>query len=435
MLPPPRQVLLIALCACTVHRSVAQSLSATLTTSNYNGFHISCFGAKDGSLQAVATGGTPPYTYEWSTAATTASIGSLAAGYYKVKVGDANANAVEVDITLQEPLVLKVETEPHTYPGGTNISCYNCYNGSIAIVAFQGVAPYSYEWSDGSTLEDRTGLGSASYSVKVTDANGCTSTSESVFLQEPERSDWTMTGNAGTDPSTHYFGTSDNKDVVFKANGQESLRLKSNGDISLMGSFTNEGVLYRQADGKLRLADDDDYETLTCRHLNTFAPYWKTNGNWFTNLCQEELPRLGNRSNLPLRIITNDQDRIIISKTGKVGIGTEPPSGAVAGYRLFVEDGIACRDVLVKEGAWPDFVFEPCYTPMHLDELRAYLNTERHLPGIPSAAELAANKGVELGDMQRRMLQVVEEQVLYILQLEKRLQSVEQQLAASNTRK
>ena len=329
----PRHVLLIALCVCTVHRSVAQTLSATLTTSNYNGFHISCFGAKDGSLQAVATGGTPPYTYEWSTAATTASIGSLAAGYYKVKVGDANANAVEVDITLQEPLVLKVEAKPHTYPGGTNISCYNCYNGSIAVHVFQGVAPYSYEWSDGSTLEDRTGLGSASYSVKVTDTNGCTSTSESVFLQEPERSDWTMSGNAGTNPATQYIGTSDNKDVVFKANGQEALRLKANGDISLMGSLNGEGPLVRDADGVLRLGGEEHLLTLPsnqCRTRQAF-PYWETRGNSFSQLCPEEpMPLLGTLSNMPLHIVTNGSHRMIVTASGNVGIGTDTPTNRLA---------------------------------------------------------------------------------------------------------
>ena len=80
-------------------------------------------------------------------------------------------------------------------------------------------------------------------------------------------------------------------------------------------------------------------------------------------------------------------------------------------------------------GEWPDFVFDACYTPMPLDELRTYLNKEHHLPGIPSAAEVDANNGVELGDLQRRLLQVVEEQALYILQLEDRVHVVEGQAA------
>lgn len=223
--------LLVVLLVCSVSGAFAQGITVTFTTSHYNGYEISCFGVKDGTVQAVASGGTAPYQYIWSTGLTTQSLTALAAGYYKVKVIDAAQNEVEVDITLDEPLVLKVEVEPITYPSGMNISCYNCYNGSINAYAFQGVAPYGYEWSDGSIAEDRTNLGSASYNVQVTDANGCNTTSESVFLQEPERSDWTMNGNANTNPVTQYIGTSDNKDVVFRTQDQERLRITAAGEL------------------------------------------------------------------------------------------------------------------------------------------------------------------------------------------------------------
>jgi len=58
--------------------------------------------------------------------------------------------------------------------------------------------------------------------------------------------------------------------------------------------------------------------------------------------------------------------------------------------------------------------------------MRDYINLHKHLPGIPSAAELEEKGGVEVGDMQARILQVVEEQALYILQLEERLRALEQ---------
>jgi hypothetical protein len=93
-----------------------------------------------------------------------------------------------------------------------------------------------------------------------------------------------------------------------------------------------------------------------------------------------------------------------------------------------VEDGISTRDVMVKLGPWPDFVFNEVYELRSIDALKDYLNTHGHLPGIPSAAELEAQGGVEVGDMQRRLLQVVEEQHLYILQLHERLSAAEQRL-------
>ena len=116
---------------------------------------------------------------------------------------------------------------------------------------------------------------------------------------------------------------------------------------------------------------------------------------------------------------------------GRVGIGTAPPaSGPIGDYRLFVENGIACRDVPVKLGAWPDYVFETEYDLMPLDELREFLFKEKHLPGIPSAAEVAAKGGLEVGKMQTDLLRVVEEQAIYILQLEERLGLMEQRLGA-----
>ena len=240
---------------------------------------------------------------------------------------------------------------------------------------------------------------------------------------------------SGTNPATQYIGTSDNKDVVFKANGVEALRLKGDGGISLLGNLTADGPLFRGADGQLKVGGDENLLTLsgTDCWTRSVQPYWNSTGNAFAQICSDFIPRLGTLTPVPLKIITNNIQRMVVTPEGKVGIGTTPPGSST--YTLFVEGGIATRDVLVKANGWPDFVFDPCYTPMPLDELRAYLKKERHLPGIPSAAEIEANKGVELGDMQRRLVQVVEEQVLYILQLEERLRKVEQRLDASNTNK
>jgi hypothetical protein len=118
---------------------------------------------------------------------------------------------------------------------------------------------------------------------------------------------------------------------------------------------------------------------------------------------------------------------MLITEAGKVGIGDVAFASYSnnALYKLYVEGGVACRDVLVKVGTFPDYVFAPDYALMPMDELRSYLDTNHHLPGIPSAAQVEQHDGVELGDLQVRMLKVVEEQALYILQLEERLKVME----------
>ncbi len=164
------------------------------------------------------------------------------------------------------------------------------------------------------------------------------------------------------------------------------------------------------------------------------VPYWRVYGNDFEYLCDEDpLPWLGTASNHYLSLRTNGTERMVITTTGKVGIGTIPPGGAVGNYRLYVESGISTRDVLVKHGTWPDFVFDEDYALIPLGELRHYLARHRHLPGMPSASEVLDKGGVEVGDMQHRLLQVVEEQALYILQLEEKQRQLEARLEALET--
>jgi hypothetical protein len=74
--------------------------------------------------------------------------------------------------------------------------------------------------------------------------------------------------------------------------------------------------------------------------------------------------------------------------------------------------------------AWPDYVFNPGYSKLSIPELSSYIQQNRHLPGIPAAAEIEKS-GIEMGEMQRKMMEKIEELTLYIIELEKRLQKQE----------
>lgn len=169
----------------------------------------------------------------------------MPAGYYALKVMDADSTLAYADITLTEPTAMKIAAEPYKYPNGYNVSCYDCFNGSIDVTVHYGVPPYAYDWGDGVQTEDRSGLGAVKYGVKVTDANGCVIKSETVYMSQPERESWDMGGNASTDPDAHYMGTSDSTDLVLKSNGQERIRLKRNGDIAILGNEPATGLLMR----------------------------------------------------------------------------------------------------------------------------------------------------------------------------------------------
>ncbi len=158
----------------------SQPLSVTLNAPVQNGSHIGCFGMRTGSITATVTGGVGPYRYRWSNNDTTGTVTGLAAGYYRVLVTDGDSTQVIAEITLDQPAQLAVGLDPFEYPNGYHISCRVCYNGNIQVVVSGGIAPYSYLWGDGASTPSRSGLGSATYRVTVTDANGCTRQSQSL---------------------------------------------------------------------------------------------------------------------------------------------------------------------------------------------------------------------------------------------------------------
>lgn len=98
------------------------------------------------------------------------------------------------------------------------------------------------------------------------------------------------------------------------------------------------------------------------------------------------------------------------------------------GYLLSVSGKIACTEVLVEEpGNWPDYVFSTGYTLMSLPELEKHITTENHLPGIPTATEVEEN-GISLGEMQRKLLEKVEELTLHLIEQNKMISNLQSEV-------
>ena len=103
-------------------------------------------------------------------------------------------------------------------------------------------------------------------------------------------------------------------------------------------------------------------------------------------------------------------------------IGTNSPQA-----KLSANGNVCAKEVRVSlsgSPCWPDYVFAQDYDLMEISDLRSYVRQNRHLPGVPSAAEVEEN-GVELGATTEILLQKIEEMTLYILQLEERVQQLE----------
>ncbi|MEC5147902.1 hypothetical protein [Chitinophaga sp. 212800010-3] len=115
---------------------------------------------------------------------------------------------------------------------------------------------------------------------------------------------------------------------------------------------------------------------------------------------------------------------VIIAKGGgNVSIGTAFNNG----YKLAVNGTIGARKVRVEQSTWADFVFHPEYKLPTLQYVADYIASNNHLPDIPSEKEVKED-GIDLGDMNRKLLQKVEELTLYLISQEKKLESVQQRV-------
>jgi hypothetical protein len=113
---------------------------------------------------------------------------------------------------------------------------------------------------------------------------------------------------------------------------------------------------------------------------------------------------------------------------GAVGIGLVAGSSIPAGSLLAVDGKITCEEVLVKLSEnWPDYVFGEDYPLTPLAEVKSYIEEHQHLPGIPNAATIR-DEGLELGEMQRMMMEKIEELTLYIIQLESEVKALKEKI-------
>jgi hypothetical protein len=109
---------------------------------------------------------------------------------------------------------------------------------------------------------------------------------------------------------------------------------------------------------------------------------------------------------------------------GNVGIGTTDTKG----YKLAVNGDAMFTKIKVKTyGSWPDFVFEPAYELPALSAVSAFISQHKHLPDMPSAEEVH-EQGLDLAEMNKKLLQKVEELTLYILKQDAQLKQHEQEI-------
>ncbi|WP_276090973.1 hypothetical protein [Pedobacter sp. JY14-1] len=141
---------------------------------------------------------------------------------------------------------------------------------------------------------------------------------------------------------------------------------------------------------------------------NMLAVPYQINGN---PLNQSVLSNI--QDFVPTHTETHDVPNFNV--TGSVAIGTTDPKG----YKLAVAGNMIAESVKVKlQGTWPDFVFAKDYALPSLSETETHIKEKGHLPGIPSAAEVKEN-GIELGEMNKKLLEKIEELTLHLIRIDK----------------
>lgn len=206
-------------------------------------------------------------------------------------------------------------------------------------------------------------------------------------------------------------------------------------DVSLSGSL----VVGSLAGNGLRNLQVDGNGKVVVSPITGTGLAWSTNGN-----TVQYPDKFGTLNAQPIQVVTNDVERMRITQDGEVRVlGNGNANGPLMdvdgwlstsrlqvgnaalpwGYSMSVDGGLVCDAVLVKEpGLWPDYVFAPDYQLRSLAELDAYIKTYKHLPDLPSAEE--AQQGVELAEMNRLLLQKVEELTLYVLELKREIDAL-----------
>ena len=163
-------------CTGTVNVTVTQPAAAVSGTTVVT--NVACFGGNTGAINLTPTGGVGPYTFNWVSGPTTEDRTGLTAGTYSVTITDANACTGTVNVTVTQPTSSVSGTTVVT-----DVSCFGGSNGTINLTPTGGVGPYTFNWVSGPTTEDRTGLTAGTYSVTITDANGCTGTVNATVTQ------------------------------------------------------------------------------------------------------------------------------------------------------------------------------------------------------------------------------------------------------------
>ncbi len=164
--------------------------------SDYNGQNITCQGKKDASLSVTAKGGTPPFTYQWSSKDQDTIVTGLGAGLYSVVVTDLHNCKGRDSIEVTQPEIITSNFDVK------NASCFGFNDGTARAIPFGGTMPYKFLWNDGQITQTAVNLPKGTHEVLIQDINNCYS-KQSVEVTHPKPLVETTISRDPYCPATH----------------------------------------------------------------------------------------------------------------------------------------------------------------------------------------------------------------------------------------
>lgn len=210
-------------------------------------------------------------------------------------------------------------------------------------------------------------------------------------------------------------------DLLLSPNNVERIRILSNGKV---GIGTSDPGGHSSASPTLKLQVNGDI-AVNRGYMLSVDHSWQTHGylKYDDSILKARFKHSGYYGH---RFDDNGGTRMVILQGGNVGIGTTTPES-----KLAVDGQIRATEVkvLTDVNSVPDYVFEPGYQLRTLEETKQYITENKHLPEIPSAAEIGEN-GIDLGDMNMRLLKKIEELTLHLIEQNERMEKMENELQA-----
>jgi PKD repeat protein/uncharacterized protein (DUF2141 family) len=255
------------------------ALSATATiSSNYNGSHISCSGGSDGKITVTAAGGTGALSYLLNeaplntTGAITGVFTGLASDTYTITVTDLNSCSITtLPVTLNDPPVLTVASSITSNYNGSEVSCNGAADGRITATSSGGTGARTYQIVEvpsnttGVVSGIFTGLPAGTYTLKVSDANGCSLMAPAVTIDNPSAISTSIAVTSNYNGSKiSCYGATDGAIKVTASGGTGTLTYVLNQDPgNLSGSASGEFTGLSAGVYSVTVTDENDCSKIT----------------------------------------------------------------------------------------------------------------------------------------------------------------------------